>query len=273
MAEYGVEPDEERVLGVALDGLGYGDDGTIWGGEFLLCGYADFERVGHFQPVAMPGGTQAILQPWRNAFAHLSASLGWDRVAGNFADLDLVAGLSAKPLEPMQQMIDKGLNSPLASSAGRLFDAVAAALGVCRDSVSYEGQAAIELEALARSHIGAVSSAGYPYDWNGRVLSWGPLWSALLNDLLDGIERGVVAARFHNGLASAVAEVTAGLCSSHAVQRVVLNGGVVQNRLLLEGVSKRLRRQGLEVLSPSKLPANDGGLSLGQAAIAAARFT
>jgi hydrogenase maturation protein HypF len=271
LAEHAVAPDGGPVLGVALDGLGYGEDATIWGGEFLLADYHGFERVGHFQGVAMPGGTQAILQPWRNTFAHLSACLGWDRVEREFPELEIVAFLSAKPLGPLQQMIAQGVNSPLASSAGRLFDAVAAALGVCREAASYEGQAAIELEALARPSFNDQAGSGYPCDWEDGVLGWASLWEALLADIAAGQETGVIAARFHAGLAAAVARVAAELCSDRGVDTVALNGGVVQNRLLLEAASRDLRMRGLRVLSPTRLPANDGGVSFGQAVIAAAR--
>lgn len=269
MAENGIEPADGKVLGVALDGLGYGDDGTIWGGEFLLASYQGFERLGYFRPVAMPGGTQAILEPWRNTYAHLSGCIGWETVSRRYADLEIVRYLSGKPLALLDQMMARGLNSPAASSAGRLFDAVAAALGVCRDVASYEGQAAIELEALAAPRIAAEAQSGYPCDWQSGVLGWEPLWTAVLDDMQAGLDSGVIAARFHLGLAAGVARAASDLCLRQGLDTVVLSGGVLQNRLLLEGICSRLRGQGLRVLSPLQVPSNDGGLSLGQAAIAA----
>lgn len=161
----------------------------------------------------------------------------------------------------------KNLNSPLASSAGRLFDAVAAAVGICRESVSFEGQAAIELEALAAAHY-QQADHGYGFEFKDGSLNWSPMWTALLNDLKDGTTPGVIAARFHKGLALAVAETAIQISHQREIQTVILTGGVFQNRLLLELTSCLLREQGLNVLSPALTPANDGGLSLGQAVIA-----
>ena len=270
MAEHGMAMDCGPVLGVALDGLGYGDDGSIWGGEFLLADYQSSERLACFQPVAMPGGAQATREPWRNTYAQLSACLGWQSVVREYADLEIVEYLSGRPLDMMQKMIERGLNSPPASSAGRLFDAVAAALGVCRDAAAYEGQAAIELEALAARCFTAQQQAGYGFGFDGGTLYWAPLWEALLQDIRAGVASAVIAARFHHALAGAVARTAAGLCGQHAVDTVVLSGGVFQNRLLLEQTARLLRERALVVLAPSRLPANDGGISLGQAVIAAA---
>ena len=268
MAEHAIAPDHGKVLGVALDGLGYGEDGTIWGGEFLLADYQGFERVGSFQPVAMPGGSKAILEPWRNTYAHLSSCLGWERIEQEYGGLEIIRYLSRKPHTVMQQMIEQGINSPLSSSCGRLFDAVAALLGVSRDAVSYEGQAAIELEALAQPYFAAQAGQLYPFAEEGALLSWQALWLALLDDLKKGEVVGVIAARFHHTLAAAVARLAGRLALEHGVEAVVLNGGVVQNRLLLEQATELLRQGGTRVLVPEQLPANDGGLSLGQAVVA-----
>ncbi|MCP4044315.1 MAG: carbamoyltransferase HypF, partial [Gammaproteobacteria bacterium] len=268
MAEHGLPPDTDKVLGVALDGLGYGDDGAIWGGEFLLADYRGTERLAHFQPVPMLGGAQAIREPWRNTFAHLLETLGWERVAGEYPNLEIVRFLRGKPLATLRTMASRGLNSPPASSAGRLFDAVAAALGVCRESAGFEGQAAIELEALAASHFMGQVDFGYGFELRGDCLNWTPLWSALLKELGDGVALGIIAARFHHGVAAAVAETAGRLCGKHELPTVVLSGGVFQNRLLLERTTLLLRGRGLKVLSPLSTPANDGGLSFGQAVIA-----
>jgi hydrogenase maturation protein HypF len=268
MAEQGLVPDAGKVLGVALDGLGFGGDETIWGGEFLLADYHGFERIAHFQPVPMLGGAQAISEPWRNTFAQLLYTLGWDRVAEDHGDLDIVRFLKGKPLAVLQTMAQKGVNSPLASSAGRLFDAVAAAVGVCRESAAFEGQAAMELEALAAGRFAKQVEFAYGFELQDGCLNWRPLWSALLKDLSEGVAPGIIAARFHQGVAAAVAETAGRLCSEHEVQTVVLSGGVFQNRLLVERTSLLLRDQRLRVLSPVATPANDGGLSLGQAIIA-----
>ena len=274
MVENSLPFDTGKVLGVALDGLGLGEDGTLWGGEFLLADYRGFERLAHFQPVPMLGGAQAMREPWRNTFAQLRGTLGWAQVNSDYSDLAIVRFLNDKPLATLQTMAKKGLNSPMTSSCGRLFDAVAAAIGVCREGVSHEGQAAIELESLAAAEFHKEAQRGYPYDFREegiRILGWCRLWESLLEDIRRGIEPATIAARFHQGLAQAVAESARQLCCQNSLDTVVLGGGVFQNRLLLEGVSETLRRAGLSVLAPVTVPANDGGLALGQAAIAAAR--
>jgi len=276
MAESGLPFDAGKVLGVALDGLGYGEDGTFWGGEFLLADYRGIERLAHFQQVPMLGGAQAMHEPWRNTFAQLHSTLGWARVSSDYSDLDIIRFMNSKPLATFQTMAEKGLNSPMTSSCGRLFDAVAAAIGVCRDELSHEGQAAIELESLASSEFCAEAQHGYPCDFTDeeiRTLEWSRLWEALLDDIRHGTEPAKIAARFHQGLAQAVVEMARELCHQKSLNTVVLGGGVFQNRLLLEGITERLRAAGINVLSPVRVPANDGGLALGQAAIAAVRQT
>jgi hydrogenase maturation protein HypF len=270
-----VPPDSGPVLGVVLDGLGFGEDGTFWGGEFLLADYAGFRRLARFRPIPMPGGAQAMREPWRNTWAHLYEAFGGEAVRERFPDLDIVRFLATKPLKGLQTMAGKGLNSPMASSCGRLFDAVAAAIGVCRERVSHEGQAAMELESLAAPEFHGEAGNGYPYELREgevRTLEWRRLWDALLEDLRRGVTPATIAARFHQGLAQAVADTALALCHESGLDTVVLGGGVFQNRLLLEGVSGMLRRADVRILSPEKVPANDGGLALGQAAIAAVRM-
>ncbi len=274
LAEHGMPPDLPPVLGIVLDGLGFGEDGTFWGGEFLRADYAGFTRLARFNPVPMVGGAQAMREPWRNTWAHLHCAFGWEAARARYASLDIVRFLETRPLDGLRIMVEKGINSPPASSCGRLFDAVAAALGVCRERVSHEGQAAIELESLASREFERESGRGYPFESSGGgidTLQWRPLWVALLQDIQDGVAPATIAARFHQGLVDAVVETACRLCSDNGLDTAVLGGGVFQNRLLLEGVSGRLRKSGLRVLSPLKLPANDGGLSLGQVAVAAAR--
>ena len=189
LADNDVPLDAPPVLGVALDGLGFGDDGTFWGGEFLLADYCSFERLASFKPVAMIGGAQAMREPWRNTYAHLVATLGWAEYQKDYGALELTRFLESKPLATFEAMLKQGINCPTASSCGRLFDAVAAAVGVCREQASYEGQAAIELEALAHRleqvaegeayPLTVVESKGAPY------LEPEPMWHALLRDLVD----------------------------------------------------------------------------------------
>jgi hydrogenase maturation protein HypF len=281
MAENGVPLDTRPVLGIALDGLGFGPDGTLWGGELLLADYKRFERLGCFPPVAMPGGAQTARQPWRNTFAHLAAAIGWDRCKREHPRLELVRFLETKPLGTLDAMACKRINNPLSSSCGRLFDAVAAAVGICRESASYEGQAAIELEAAVDPHA-LEQGDGYLIALRTRRLAgrailtmgFSSLWLAILDDLADKVAPGVIAARFHRGLTRAIVEMVRlifELEGERLERTVALSGGSFQNKLLLEEINRGLGASGLTVLSHRRVPANDGGLSLGQAAVAAAR--
>lgn len=262
--------DAGPVLGVVLDGLGLGDDGTLWGGEFLFADYTGYQRLAHFTPVPMLGGDVATREPWRNAYAHIAQAMGWETAEAQFFDLPLVKFLRTKPLGVLNTMMERGLNAPLASSAGRLFDAVAAAVGICTERVSYEGQAAIELEALAESAM--VDARPYTFDNNNAQLAFVSLWLELLTDLANAVSPAVIAARFHKGLIVAITELAQRLAKEHDLNKVALTGGVFQNRLLLEGVNDTLRRAGFTVLLPAKIPSNDGGLALGQAIICSTRF-
>jgi hydrogenase maturation protein HypF len=264
-----------KVLGIALDGSGYGDDGTVWGGELMVADYLAYQRVGRLTPVPLPGATQAILQPWRNTFSQLSHSLGWQQVLARWGDLPAIDWLNRQPVAVLGRMIESGVNSPLSSSCGRLFDGVAALLDICRESISYEGQAAIELEALASSHCRNDDLPPYELqisveDGNCRLDS-ATLWPSLLEDLRSGVERGGIAWRFHLGLAQGLGEAAVKMARHHQLDSVALTGGVFQNKTLFELLSNRLREAGLSVLSQHQVPANDGGLALGQAAIGAAR--
>ncbi len=220
MAEKGLSLDTPPLLGIALDGLGYGDDDTLWGGEFLLTDYRQITRLAGFQPVAMVGGAKAMMEPWRNTYAYLAQLFGWEKTVAEYGELELVQCLRKKPTANLNQMLARGLNSPTASSCGRLFDAVAAALGICRESVSHEGQAAIELEAVS-SAVDDDESAGYCADRliveGGLQLSWRPLWLALLSDLQAGVPVAAISARFHDGVAATVASLAIDLCRGAGV--------------------------------------------------------
>ncbi|OLP17025.1 carbamoyltransferase HypF [Leptolyngbya sp. 'hensonii'] len=276
MAENQLPLNTAPVLGIALDGLGYGEDGTIWGGEFLLADYRRFQRLGCFKPVAMLGGALAIAQPWRNTYAHLLAAFPWDDLQSAYGALELVAFLEQQPRSLLHQMLAQGINAPLASSCGRLFDAVAAALGLCRVA-SYEGQGAIALESLAVEWLASGQATPWPYPFTImdqsalKILEPHPMWQALLTDLQQGMEPGKIAARFHLGLGIAIAQMVTTLRQQQEFIQVALTGGVFQNRLLLQQVSQHLTAAGFIVLTHSQVPPNDGGLALGQVAIAAAR--
>jgi len=251
------------VIGVAFDGTGYGPDATIWGGEFLVADLADAERAGHLAGVPMPGGVAAIRQPWRMAAAYLDAAFPGGLPVG----LD-VAARNSGAWPDVLSLARRGVNAPLTSSAGRLFDAVAALLGV-RDSINYEGQAAVELEQLAATSrqdpYRAAVTDGWPFTVAGSDLI-----RASAEDLLAGVPRDVVSARFHRGMASMIGEACGLLRDRCGLGTVALSGGVFQNLLLLGIVVDLLEGMGFRVLTHSRVPPNDGGISLGQAVVAAA---
>jgi len=252
------------VIGVAFDGLGYGADGTIWGGEFLLADLATFQRRGHLAPVPMPGGVTAIKQPWRMAAAYLDDIYG-EQVPEQLA---LRRRYSAR-WSDVVSVAHTVPHSPLTSSAGRLFDAVAALLGV-RHTISYEGQAAIELE----QHADAAEPGSYPARVIGIdpvVVSGADLVRACVTDLLAGVAAPVIAARFHNGVADTIARVCAELREATGVTTVALSGGVFQNVVLLHRTVDAVTAAGMRVLTHHRVPTNDGGISLGQVAVAAER--
>ena len=251
------------VIGVAFDGTGFGTDGTIWGGEFLLADLADAERAGHLAGVPMPGGAAAIRQPWRMAAAYLDAAFPGGLPAG----LD-VAARNRDTWPDVLTLARRGVNAPVTSSAGRLFDAVAALLGI-RDSINYEGQAAVELEQLT------ATSRHDPYpvaitDGQPLTVAGTDLVRAAAQDLLDGVPREVIGARFHQGVAAMIGEACGLLRDRSGLGTVALSGGVFQNLLLLGTVVDLLEARGFRVLTHSRVPPNDGGISLGQAVVAAA---
>ncbi|WP_326822288.1 carbamoyltransferase HypF [Streptosporangium sp. NBC_01756] len=252
------------VIGVAFDGLGYGADGTFWGGELLVADLTGFTRAGCLAPVPLPGGTAAIRQPWRMAVAHLDAA--YDGAPPG----DLAVISRHRSWEEVLAVARSGISSPLTSSAGRLFDAVAAILGL-RDTVTYEGQAASALEQRAdpaerSSYPARLSVAG-----ELLVIQAGDLVRAVVEDLRERTGPETVSARFHNGLADTTAAGCARLRARTGIGTVALSGGVFQNRLLLDRLVRALRRDGFRVLTHRRVPPNDGGISLGQAAVAAAR--
>jgi hydrogenase maturation protein HypF len=254
------------AVGAVFDGTGYGDDGTVWGGELLLGGLEDFERVGLMFPVRMPGGDAAVREPWRMACAWLTATFG-ERPP---LPRGLRGQVTPERWRKVAELARTGMASPLTTSAGRLFDAVAALCGV-RAEVNYEGQAAVELEAA----VDQGETAGYPLPITGA----GPLVfdaratvRAVVSDVEDGAPLPAVAARFHNGLAAGTAAACERAASESGVDTVVLSGGVFQNRTLLDRTAALLRGAGLQVLIPELLPPNDGGIAYGQLAVASARI-
>ena len=269
MADNGWRSEDGAVIGIALDGLGFGDDGSIWGGEFMIADYLGFERVGHFKPVPMPGGSQSILQPWRNTYAQLGSCFDWLTISEKYADLELIQFLETKPLSTFDQMILSGLNSPMTSSCGRLFDAVAAAIGICRNGISYEGQAAIELENMVGQEE-LTQFPPYPFELTDGEVDPEPMWRALLDDLQNGTEVSTIAARFHLGLANIIVQTAVEISQQNNIKTIALSGGVFQNKTLFRLCLEQLQQKNLRVLFHQQVPANDGGLALGQAVITAA---
>ena len=277
LVEHGRPLTAEPVLGVALDGLGFGDDSGLWGGELLLADYHGFTRLARLQPVVMPGGAQAVKQPWRNTYAHLVNAMPWERFLRDWGRTPLAQRLAAKPLATLQAMMNRGLNSPPASSTGRLFDAVAGALLLHPDQVLFEGQAAIELEMLvdpdAFDTADQPDAYPFPIEKVGTLLQLNPraLWPQLLHDLNAGVSKTEISARFHAGLALGLVELIARLRNTHGFDTVALSGGCLQNGLLLHALEQILSARGFKVIANLMTPANDGGVALGQAAVAAAR--
>tara|TARA_R110001583_G_scaffold177418_2_gene332514 strand:- start:13516 stop:15852 length:2337 start_codon:yes stop_codon:yes gene_type:complete len=261
------------VIGVVLDGLGFGDDGALWGGEFLLADYNHSLRLAHFKPVALLGGNLAMKEPWRNSFAHLVSCLGWEMLEQRYSELDLIGQFYQKPVVTMNAMLTTQFNCPLVSSAGRLFDAVAATIGICFEQIEYEGQAAIELEACIDDEAWLDSeTTAYSFSIEDDVLDPSPMWISLLDDLLHSIDISLISARFHRGLSRAVQQLATKLARQHHIKTIALSGGVFQNKTLFEDVKHNLQQQGFTVLSHRNVPANDGGLALGQAVITASRI-
>ena len=263
LAEHG---ETGPAVGAIFDGTGYGTDGTIWGGELLWGDLADFERVGHLWPVRLPGGDAAVRAPWRMARAWLDAALGGEPGV----PAALAGVVDATAWRQVGSLVHSGFAAPVTTSAGRLCDAVAALCGV-RPVVSYEGQAAIELEALCDPAERGAHPLPLLEREGALVLDARETVRAVAGDLAAGASAPVVAARFHAGLAAGTAAACAALAEARGGAPVVLSGGVFQNRRLLEATAAALAARGLRVLVPERLPPNDGGIAYGQAAIAAAR--
>jgi hydrogenase maturation protein HypF len=275
MAEHAIEG---SVIGLSLDGTGYGTDGRIWGGEVLIARLdgpdpASFERFAHLDYVPMPGGEAAIREPWRMALGHLHAA-GFD-----VESPEVVALLGAKAQEArvLRRMIERGLNAPFTSSCGRLFDAVAAVV-LGRGMVDYEAQAAIELEGCANEEPDGASSYAVPIaggDLKRQIparITLKLLWEGILEDLRDGVSRARIAARFHSAIAGAFVQAASSARSETGICTVALSGGCMHNRRLARLLRTRLEAEGFQVLQHRNVSPGDGGLSYGQAVVAAARL-
>jgi hydrogenase maturation protein HypF len=262
---------KDKVIGVAFDGTGFGTDGTIWGGEFLIADWTGFERAAHLKPVRLPGGDAAVEKPYRMAFSYLYSVFG-----PSFRDIGIpfLDRLDPVETEILIKQIEGGLMSPYTSSAGRLFDAVSSLIGI-RDEIEFEGQAAIELEAAsdeeAHGRYGFSYAEGEPQgtpEGKPLVIETEPMIRAIVDDVLAGRPRAVIGAKFHATVAAMIIETCEKLGASSGLKTVALSGGVFQNATLYSAVIKGLTRKGFRVLLHKELPVNDGGLSYGQAVVA-----
>jgi len=252
----------EKVIGIALDGTGYGTDGNSWGAEFMICDLNDFERVTHFEYIPLPGGDLATEEPWRMAVSYLYKVFGRE-----FLNLGLpfLRNIDPERVQLVLQMIDKKINSPLTSSAGRLFDCVASLLDLVQVA-SFQAEGPMRLESLVRK--GCTES--YPFQ-NLETFCFDQTIRNIVKDIRNGIDKGTIATKFHNTIISVIFEFANSIRLNQGINKVALSGGVFQNKYLLEGALEILQKNNFEVYSHSKVPANDGGIALGQLAVASKR--
>jgi hydrogenase maturation protein HypF len=261
MAENGID---EPVIGLAFDGTGYGNDGHIWGSEFMICDFDQFERHSHFAYMLMPGGDRASEEPWR-----MGLSLLYQAFADEVMNLEIPL-LQSIPGEMLRQIIGsmkKKINCPLSSGAGRLFDAVAAITGICTHSM-FHAEAPMRLEAAVKTGV----HDHYHFELTDTI-SFIPAIRQICDEMQGGTDSGVIAARFHNTIIEASVQVVTQMHQLTGLQKVVLSGGSFQNKYLVECLESRLVKNNFAVFTHSKVPCNDGGLALGQLAIAARRVS
>ena len=262
MVEHGV-PAGERVIGIAFDGTGYGLDGTIWGGEVLVAGYDTFARPFHLRQVPLPGGDAAVRKPYRTALAHLwSAGIEWDD------DIPAVGAAAQDERAVLRRQLERGVSCVPTSSMGRLFDAVSSLLGI-RHVATYEAQAAVELEWCAAAYVGEERT--YRFSLSEGEFDAAPVLDGIVGDLRSGVAGGAVAAGFHAAVAALIVDAAQRQRHETGIDRVALTGGVFQNMLLVDRARRALTAHGFRVLTHRLVPPNDGGLALGQAAVAGYR--
>ncbi len=260
MAEYGLD---EKVIGISMDGTGYGTDGNIWGGEFLISDAEQFSRFAHFEYVPTPGGDKAVEEPWRMAFSYLYKYLGDDT---DFYSLPCFRTIDTGKIGLIREMIDKGVNVPVTSSAGRLFDAVSAILGLCSKS-TFDSEAPIRLESV----INCRTEDYYPFIFDNNIISFADTFKGIFNDLpVLGVS--VISTKFHNTVAEIILFISEIMRKNCSLRKVVLSGGVFQNKYLLEKSTAKLLHAGFEVFTNHFVPSNDGGVSLGQLFVASKTF-
>jgi hydrogenase maturation protein HypF len=275
MAENGIK---EKIIGVAFDGSGYGTDKKIWGSEFIVCDLTGFERTAHFKYIPLPGGEKAIKECWRTAVSLLYHSNGWN-IFENLEKIGFFKKYKKKDIDMILKIIENPTFSPLSSGAGRLFDAVAAILGIC-DRNTFEGEAALclestiiekcsELDLESEDAIKKMDTEKYPYEivdsQKPFVIDFSDMISCIIEDIKKGRDKGTISLRFHNTIVDVILKVVNLISEKTKIKNVALSGGVFQNRYLLEKTIKGLLDSDLQVHTNGKVPPNDAGISLGQA--------
>ncbi|MBU1147849.1 MAG: hypothetical protein KKD11_05790 [Candidatus Omnitrophica bacterium] len=253
-----------KVIGVAFDGTGFGRDGNIWGGEFFIGTIKGFKRASHLKYAPMPGSEAAVREPWRMAFSYLYT-------------LRNLGGCQRQPprlrrveLKLLTQMIDKGINSPLTSSMGRLFDAVASLVGIC-DVSEYEGQAAVELErAIKRQATSDKGQGRYNFTYKDNIIDWTPVIKGIVKDLKAKKSKGEISLKFHNAACHMIKDVCVTLRKKYKINKVCMSGGVFQNKYLTKNAPMLLKKEGFKIYLHKRLPAHDGNIALGQLILAGA---
>ncbi len=259
MAEHGID---EKVIGISMDGTGYGTDGRIWGGEFLIAGLEGFERFSHFDYVPLPGGDKASLEPWRMAFSYLYNYFGENL---DYKRIRAFKTIGEEEFSLVKAMILNKINCPLSSGAGRLFDAVSALVGLCFRA-SFDSEAPMRLESAIRQATEMV----YPYEMGDTIIFRETLM-AIIDDI-DSADISIISAKFHNTIAQVILDICEKIRKEHSLNKVIMSGGVFQNKYLLERSYHILTKNDFEVYSNNQVPSNDGGISLGQLVIASKNF-
>jgi hydrogenase maturation protein HypF len=259
MAEHGLD---EKVIGVSFDGTGYGADGNIWGSEFMVCDLSDFRRISHFEYIPLPGGDSAIEEPWRIGVSWLYKVYGKDFME---MDLPLVEQAGRENIDIIIRMIERNINCPLTSGAGRLFDAVASMTGLVQ-TASFQAEGPMRLESLVIEGL----SESYPFE-NGSVIGLGSTIKAITADILAKRPLMTIATKLHNTIILTIFDTVRKIRSEEGINKVALSGGVFQNKYLLSGAADQLEKDNFEVFTHASVPPNDGGIALGQLAVASKR--
>ena len=260
MAEHGLT---QKIIGVAFDGTGYGTDGNLWGAEFLIADIEGFERVGQFQYIPLPGGEAAIREPWKTAVSCIGTAAG--AAAWDYLDqIGFVRKYGKDTLEKVMTIARSQELSPLASGAGRLFDAVSALLNIC-DRNTFEGEAAMALESFTREGIDETYEVALTGENSYSMVDFAPAIIGIIGDLRRVVPKEIISTKFHNTVAAVILKMVRRLRTNHGLNEVALSGGTFQNLYLLNRTIRLLVSDGVKVFTNQKVPCNDGGISLGQA--------